>query len=344
MSVGRAPLLALIGLAGCSSGTSQTTPAPAPSVLVTTQRIARGSVPATVTAFGTTGPSVTGTVTLSVPQPGQVIGLAATPGAAVRAGQPLVTFATAPSSRSSFQQAATALAAARQQRATTAQLLTQQLATKDQLVQAEKAVADAAAAVAALRADGADRATRSLTAPFAGIVTAVSVAQGDRTQPGAPLVTVARTGGLVVTVGIDPSERPRLSPGQAATLQRLSGGAPIAGRVIRIDSALNAKTRMVDVDLSFPAGVLLPGEAMRVAIEVGQVSGWVVPHRAVVTANGPPRIFQVLGGKAKAVPVSLALSSTSTDVVEGPIDPVRPLIVDGAYQVSDGDVVRTAGR
>jgi hypothetical protein len=29
------------------------------------------------------------------------------------------------------------------------------------------------------------------------------------------------------------------------------------------------------------------------------------------------------------------------DVVRGPLDPKRPLIVDGAYQVEDGGAVRT---
>jgi hypothetical protein len=101
---------------------------------------------------------------------------------------------------------------------------------------------------------------------------------------------------------------------------------------------------MIDVDLSFPAGLLLPGEAMRVAIQVGQVSGWLVPHRAVVTANGPARIFQMAAGKARKVPVAVMVSTPETDVVEGAIQPGRLLIVDGAYQVADGDAVRAAPR
>jgi RND family efflux transporter MFP subunit len=335
-----APFL-LLTLAAC--GASQSPPTTTPSVLVTTQPLSRGALPDAVVAYGNTGPALNGSQTLSVAQPGQVKRLSTTPGAAVRAGQPLVTFVTAPASRNSYQQALVALSAAQKQHDATAQLMAQQLATHDQLLQADKALKDAEAVLAALRADGADQAEHTLSAPFDGVVTAVSVSQGDRTPAGAPLVTVAQANQLVVTVGVDPADQPRLRLGQPAMLERLTGGAGLNGSVVRVDSALNAKTRLVDVDLSFPTGALLPGEAMRASITVGQVTGWVVPHRAVVTASGPPRVFQAVSGKAKAVPVTISLSSSGGDVVQGQMDPARPLIVDGAYQVSDGDAVRSGG-
>lgn len=334
-------LVAVLTLSACSSSPP---PAQNPSVLVSTERVTTGSLPATVTGFGRTTPTASGASTLSVAQPGQIAKLGVTLGTAVHTGQPLVMFATAPSARSTYQQAVNALAAARKQRATTAQLLSQQLATRDQLTQADKVVTDAAAALTALQAEGAGYASRMVTAPFDGVVTAVSVAPGDRVPAGAPLITVARLRDLVVTVGINPAERSRLRVGETATLHRLATAQTIAGRVARVDAALNATTRMIDIDLSFPTGLLLPGEAVQADIEVGRVSGWIVPHRAVVTSNGPPRLFQVVRGRAKAVPVTVALSSTATDVVQGPLDPAQALIVDGAYQVSDGDAVRTAGR
>jgi RND family efflux transporter MFP subunit len=325
-------------LAGCSGGAPA--PAPTPSVQVSTVPARQGALPATVVAYGSAAPAVNGTQTFSEAQPGQVTALLVTPGTAVHAGQHLATFETAPAARSAYQQAVGALATARKQQTSTSQLLSQQLATQDQLAQANKAVTDAQAALAALEAEGAGQPVRTITAPFDGIVTTVSVAQGDRTQPGATILTVARAGGLVVTVGIDPSQRSGVAIGQRAMLQRLSGGTSLPGRVVRVDSALNPVTRLIDVDINFPAGSLLPGEGMQVGIETGQVRGWVVPHQAVVTANGPPRIFQMIGGKAKAVPVTIALSSGQGDVVQGTFDASQPIIVAGAYQVNDGDAVR----
>jgi len=304
----------------------------------------QGSLPDIVTAFGTATPSLTGSQTLSVAQAGQITQISVVAGSSVRAGQPLVTFATAPSALGAYTQAATALSTAQQSRATTAQLVGQQLATRDQLAQADKSVADATASLGALRKDGAEQAVRTLAAPFDGTIVAVPVAQGDRTQPGAGLVTIARSGGIIVTVGIDPGVRARVSNGQPVTLDRLNGGVTVSGRVVRISGALNAKTRLVDVDIGFPAGAILPGESLRVGLRVGEVGGWVVPHRAVVTADGTARVFQVKDGKAVPVPVKIAMSSSQGDVIQGSIDPNRRLIVDGAYQVQDGDAVRWVAR
>lgn len=336
-------LLPLVLLTGCGSS-SPSDPPPTPSVLVSLQKIERGSTPELVTAYGSAAPGVSGSDTISVPQPGQVSRLAVTAGSTVRAGQVLVVFTTDPSSVSAYQQAVTTLSAAQKQRATTAQLLTQQLATRDQLVQAEKAVSDAQAAIAALRQSGAGQPTRILSAPFGGVVTTVSVAQGDRTQSGAPLVTLARTGSIVATVGLDPAKAGRVQVGQRAKVVRLNGGPPIPARVVRVDGVLNPKTHMINVDLSLPAGAVLPNEALRGDIAVGHVAGWIVPHRAVVTANGPTSVFQLVAGKAHLIKVNLLLAGEQIDVVEGAILRSRPLIVDGAYQVQDGQAVRSIAR
>ena len=339
--ISAALLLLLVTACSGASTAPDASNTPTPSVLVDTVAPRQGALPAIVTAYGSVAPSEIGTRTFNEAQPGQVTRLFVAPGSAVKAGQSLATFVTAPTSRSAYEQAVSALAAAQKARTTTAQLLAQQLATTDQLVQADKAVSDARTSLAALRAEGAGTPVHTIVAPFAGVVTAVAVAQGDRTAAGATILTVARSGGIVVTVGIDPSQRGAVVVGQAASLKRLSGGGTIEGRVVRVDGALNAVTKMVDVDLSFPAGALLPGEPMQVDIRTGAVNGWVVPHAAVVTAGGSPKIFQVHSGKAKAVPVTIRLSSDAGDVVDGALSPRIPLIVAGAYQVTDGDAVRS---
>ena len=329
-------------LGGCGSSQPQPQATSIPTTLVSTTRPERGGFPRTIESFGTAAPSANGLVTLSVPQPGQVTSVPVVAGVTVRAGQPVITFAVAPSARSSYQQAVDALKASREQRRTTAQLLGQQLATRDQLVQADKAVADAQVALAALNAEGAGAGTTTLRAPVAGVVNTVPVAPGDRTPPGQALATIARAGEVLVTVGVDPALREQLRVGAPVELRRLDGGGPpISGRVARVDAALNPRTHQIDVDIRYPAGAILAGEAMRVLIRTGEADGWVVPHRAVaIDADGKARLFQIVGGKAKAVPVTLLLSQADRDVVTGPVDANAALIVDGAYQVADGDAVR----
>jgi RND family efflux transporter MFP subunit len=338
----RRPLaLAMIAaLSGC--GTGQPARAPDAGVAVSTIIPRQGTMPRWLTAYGSVTPSSSGTETLSIAQPGQVAALLVTAGARVHAGQPLVRFAVAPAALSGYEAATTTLATAIRQRDTTARLLAQQLATRDQLTQADKAVADAKAALDAQRREGAGQAVQIVRAPFDGIVIALPVAAGDRPQPGATLATVARSGAVIATAGVDPSERDHVRPGQTARLTRLSGGPAIAARVLRIDGQLNPATHLIDVDLGFPAGALLPGEAVKAEIASGTSAGWTVPHAAVVTDDDGAHVFQIAGGHAKAVPVAIVQASATRDVVQGALDPTRPLIVEGAYQVEDGGAVRTA--
>jgi RND family efflux transporter MFP subunit len=333
-------------LSACGSSQPAPDAGAAPTTLVGTVPAGRGSLPTTIESYGEAAPSANGLVTLSVAQPGQVTAVPVVAGAAVTMGQAVVVFAVAPSARSAYEQARTTLETARKARATTAQLLTQQLATRDQLTQADKAVIDAQVALAALAKEGAGSATTTLRAPFAGVIQTIPVAPGDRTQPGQALATVARRGSLVVTVGVDPARRGDVRLGAPVALRRLedAAGPAIAGRVVRVDSALNPKTRQVDVDIGYPAGALLSGEALRVSIETGRAGDWIVPHAAVAVADGAKaQLFQVVGGKAKAVPVTVAASEGARDAVTGPLDANAPVVVQGAYQLSDGDAVRTAG-
>jgi RND family efflux transporter MFP subunit len=310
------------------------------SVLVQTTMPKQGSLPEIVTAYGSAAPALGSGMTLSVPQEGRVLSLAVTPGEAVRQGQALIEFGASAAASSIYQQAVTALALARTERAHTAQLLAQQLATRDQLAQASKALADAQAALDALEREGAGRPVRTLTAPFDGIVATIPVAQGDRVQPGTPLLTLTRLDGLVVTAGIEPADRLRVRPGQTVRLQALSGGDKLQGKVLRVDGVLNPKTRLIDADISVPTGAVVSGEAFQADIDVGEYQGWVVPHDAVLTDARGAYVFQVSGSKAVRVDVKLTGGGGGSDVVTGPLDPAKKLVVQGNYQLSDGATVR----
>ena len=319
----------------------------APSVLVQTQAPQRGTLPETITAYGTAVPAINGGMTLSVQAEGRVMHLLVTPGEAVHAGQALLEFQLSAAASSTYEQAQSALKLARQEQARTARLLAQQLATRDQQAQADKAVGDAQAALTALEQENGGKPHQTIPAPFDGVVGAIPVAQGERVQPGAALVTVTRTGGLVVTVGIEPAQRRKLKLGQSATLVSLdsSDGAPepaLHGKLVRIDKALNPKTRLVDADLvpDGDADEPLQGQAFRAGIEVGQVPGWLLPRNAVLDDEQGAYLFQVADGKAVRVNVKRVGGNDNITVVDGSVDPARPLVTVGNYQLADGMAVR----
>lgn len=300
----------------------------------------RGGAPTVIVAYGQAAPASQLLRSLTLAQPGQVSQVLTTAGQAVRKGQALIRFTTAPASVAAFRQAQTAVTLAKAQQAHTRLLLSQQLATRDQAGSADKALADAQAQLSALSQDGAGRAAAVVAAPFDGVVMSLSVAPGDRPAAGATLATVAPASALQVSAGIEPGWRNQMRAGESVQLEPLGGGPTITGRVIRVDGVLNPRTRLVDVDVATAPGAAISGQAFRVRIAVGSKQGWLVPHGAVRVEDGKAFVFQLNGAKAARVDVQVLQAGRDTDVVEGLIDSRRPLVSVGAYQLDDGAAVR----
>jgi RND family efflux transporter MFP subunit len=330
----------LFALAACGNATA---PTPAPSVLVKTVTVRMGTMPEVAVVYGTATPATGAVQTLNLEQPAVIRSIAVVPGVEVRAGQQLLDYTLAPGATSAYQQAVAALRLAQEQRAHVVRLLEQQLATMDQLAQADAAVIAARTNLDALVRQGAATSAGSLRAPFDGFVVAIAVSAGDLAQSGAPLITLARTAGVVVTTGFSVSDAARLRAGQPATLESLSNGSMVDGHVTRVAARLNPRTGFVDADLAPKAGSVIAGDAFRALVTIGQLNGWLAPHIAVLNDQQGDYVFQVASGKAKRVAVRLVGISGNIDVVSGPLDARLPLVTDGAYQLQDGMAVRSGG-
>jgi len=321
--------------------------APQPSVLVTTEAPHQGTMLRTLTAYGTVQAAPGGgTQALSLLRAGQVTKVMVRTGEAVHRGQPLLAVSAEPAALAAYKQATDALTLARTQRAITAQLLTQHLATRDQLAQAEKAVADAQSNLDALNRAGGGSAEQTLSAPFDSIVSSLAVTPGARVAAQAPLITLAQSSRLVAALGIEPAERGVVAPGQPARIEPLDGGAAIQGSVLSVGAMLDPASHLVPVYVDPPGGQpapptgLLAGGAVRAVIQTGTLHGWLVPRDAVLTDAKGSYVFQVNGSKAVRVDVQVAGMQGSTTLVAGPLDPARPLVTSGNYQIQDGGLVR----
>lgn len=327
------------------------------SVLVTAEMPHQGSLPRTLTAYGTIEPAPGGgSETISLMRAGQVSRVLVAPGQAVHQGEKLVAVRAGAAVMASYQQAVAALNLAHGERDRTAEMLKQRLATRNQLAQAEKAVADAQATLDALKREGGGSSEQTFTAPFDGIVSSVLVAPGARVAADTPLITVTQTSQLVASVGIEPSQRALAKVGQQARIEPLYQGSPEQGRVTSVGAILDRATRLVPVLVDPPApaagssppdpktepGVagLLPGTPVRVVVQIGEMQGWLVPHDAVLTDAKGAYLFQLNGGKAVRRDVSVVGMSGATTVVSGPIDPSQKLVTSGNYQLHGGETVR----
>lgn len=313
-----------------------------PSVLVKTETPVNGELPRIVTAYGATAPGPGASTTISVQYDGQVADLAVSPGQTVHAGDPLMRIVASAAILSAYDQAQTALHLAEGQLQHAKQMRSQELATRDQVAQAEKAVSDAQTQLDTLKRQGVDDASSPVRAPFDGTVSTVAVGQGDRIQVNAPLATLVRSGGIVLAAGIEPADKTSVKPGNPVRMTIASdGGETFPGEVTAVGGQVDAKSRLVPVRIARTDGQpLLDNQDLRADITVGQATGWKLPRAAVLTDEKGAYVFQVADGKAVRVDVRIMVDAGDTMLADGPIQPDRKLVIDGAYQLSEGMAVR----
>jgi len=306
------------------------------SVVVTLAPAVKGQAPVLVTAYGEVTPGPGGETTISLPVDAQLQRREVILGQSVRAGDVLLLVALSPQAASARAQALAAVTLAKTQLAHARTLFARQLATRDQVATAENASTNAVAAAAALEDQGG-----AVKAPFDGVVTALPVGEGERVVAGTALVTVARPDGLVAALGVEPGDEAKIKPGQNAQLTALAGNATALAKIERVGAAIDTKTRLVDVVATAPNG-WLDGEAVQATINVGTVSGWVMPRDAVLDDDQGAYLFQASGGKAMRVAVTRLGFQGDNVVVSGALDPSLSVVIAGNYQLEDGDALRVA--
>ena len=176
----------------------------APTALVTVTPVRAQPVQDVVSVYGTVQADAAGSLTVAAPRAAILSKVLVRSGQMVSAGEAVVEIVSAPGTEMAYRQAADAVTFAQSDLARVQRLYDERLAASDQLTAARKTLADAQALLAAQAKQGAGQAVQTLRAPQAGVVTTVSVAQGDHVAQDAPLLTLARADGAVVKLGLEP--------------------------------------------------------------------------------------------------------------------------------------------
>ncbi|MGH7013591.1 MAG: efflux RND transporter periplasmic adaptor subunit [Stellaceae bacterium] len=301
------------------------------SALVKLTAMKQGSLPTNVTAFGQVEPSATAREAITAPFGARVETVAVQTGQEVTKGTPLVTVVPGPDTRAAYK-------LAKDTAIRTRQLAKAHLATASDLAKAESDLA-------VLEEEGASG-PRTFKAPYDAIVLKVDAAQGAIVSHGDPLLEIAKPDGLVVKVGIDPGQALSVKSGDAVTLTPFSAsGAAVQGKVAVRGAVINAETGLVPAEIKFPTGKLLVNEMVRATITVGQQSGFVVPHAAIMVDldDGGSYVMQAEKMVAKQVAVQVLASDGNQDVISGDdLDPKAPVVVEGGMQLDDGTKLRIA--
>jgi multidrug resistance efflux pump len=111
-----------------------------------------------------------------------------------KAGDKLLDFGASPAAVVAYMQARTTLSLMKHALERKRQLFKQQQATSDDVESAEKDLARAESTIRMLEEIGSIRDSEILTAPFDGVVKAISVKKGDRIPAGALLMSLSSSG------------------------------------------------------------------------------------------------------------------------------------------------------
>ena len=281
---------------------------------------------------------------ISLAHGGQVVALQVSAGQTVRRGQPLLTVAPDPTARSAYQQAQTALTLAGGELQRTEQMAVQHLATQSQVAAARKTLADAQSAVEAQQALGGGAARETVAAPDDGVVTTLSVALGDRFAANAPLLGFMPAHALIAELGVQPDAGAQLRIGMPVQLHGVYGdGKAFESRLSMVGRAIDPQNHLLPVQAEIPAAAdaaLMAGSALAATIQSDDYTAWAVPRAAVLHDEQGDYLFQLDQGKAHRVDVQLRQPAGDTVGVLGKLDVKLPVIVQGAYEVDDGDAVR----
>ena len=251
-----------------------------------------------------------------------------------------------PAARSAYRQAQTTLTLASGELRRTEQMAAQHLATQSQVAAARKALADARSAVEAQQALGGGTSRETVAAPDDGVVTTLSVALGERFVANAPLLGFMPAHALIAELGVQPDAGARLRAGMSVSMRGVYGdGKAFGGKLVMVGRAIDPQTHLLPVQAEIPAAAdaaLVAGSALEATIQSDDYTAWAVPRAAVLHDGQGDYLYQLGQGKAHRVDVQLRQPAGDTVGVLGKLDAKLPVIVQGAYEVGDGDAVRTS--
>ena len=262
-----------------------------PPESVTTLVAAEDAWPATLTAIGTMA-AIHG-VTVSADLPGTVDRIAFESGTAVRQGEVLAELDIR-QERAQLAAVEAQLELAKLNFARMEGLLRENVISRAEFDQATARQRETDARVAEIRA-AIDR--KTIRVPFSGVLGIRQVNLGQYLAAGDPLVTLQSVSPIYVNFGVPQQDAAGIRLGRAVRVSAEEmAGLDLSGRVTAIDSAVDEKTRTIQVQatLANPDGRLRPGMFVQTELVLGASRKVIaIPASAVSYAPFGDSVFVV---------------------------------------------------
>jgi RND family efflux transporter MFP subunit len=186
---------------------------------------------------------------------------------------------------------------------------------------------------------------KRIVAPFSGVITRRNVDVGDLIDAGSgrPLFLLAQTDPLRVTINVPQAYAQLVKAGQPAVVtQPELRGQTFKGEVARTAGAIDAATRMMQVEITLPNkdGALLPGAYVQVSLPLAPSQSLTVPANALLFRAEGTRVALVdAQGRVTLRAVSLGRNYGETvEVIDG-LNAADRLVLNPPDSLADGDVV-----
>jgi RND family efflux transporter MFP subunit len=158
-----------------------------------------------------------------------------------------------------------------------------------------------------------------ITAPFAGVVTAKTVDQGNLAAPGAPLLTIEQAGAYRLEASVEESKIGAIRTGQTVEVALEALDRKLNARVSEIVPSVDAASRayVVKIDLP-PSPQLRSGMFGRALFPLGKRAVLAAPRSAVIERGQLQSVFVAEDGTARVRLVTVGQRSQDTvEVLSG---------------------------
>jgi membrane fusion protein (multidrug efflux system) len=188
-------------------------------------------------------------------------------------------------------------------------------------VSSEQALQDAVAAYDAARGALEEAQSRLedtvIRTPFRGVLGLRRINAGDWVPEGAPIVEITQIDPLELVFAVPQRHAARVAVDQ--TLQGMADlcGARFEGRVIAVDPQIDAATRTLQVlaRVGNERGELLPGMAVRLRLQVGQIHDALLLPQEAVVRQGTKHLVFALDENDRALTHEVRLGEFFADAV-----------------------------
>lgn len=189
-----------------------------------------------------------------------------------------------------------------------------------------------------------------IVAPFSGVVEARLMEPGELASPGSPVARLVGAGSVRVTAGVPERYAGDIQQGtQVQVSPNAYEAEPRGGRVSFVGSAIDTDSRTFPVEISVENAdrSLKPSMVVRLTLTRAVLEDVItVPAEAIVRDERGTSVFVVSENSSGAVAarrvVELGPNAGDTVVIRSGVDAGQQIIVSGAGDLAEGDLVRVS--